>query len=569
MKIIKMIKKIKILIIVCLLSILTISFYAFRDDDDVNFEISKNLDIFYSLFRELTIYYVDDTDPSKLVKKAIDEMLSSLDPYTVYIPESRMEDYRLMTTGQYGGIGAIIRKNDDYVIVVEPHEYSPAQKAGLRAGDIIVAVDNKSIKGKSTSDVSELLKGQPGTEVKLTIERYGHDEQITIPIKREIIKINEVPYYGMLNEEIGYIQLNQFTQNVSDDVKKALLELKEKDAKKIIIDLRGNPGGLLIEAVNICNLFIDKGQEIVSTKGKIKQWDKTYKTMHDAVDSEIPLIILVNKSSASASEIVAGAIQDLDRGVILGERTFGKGLVQTTRDLSYNSKLKVTVAKYYIPSGRCIQALDYSHRNPDGSVGKIPDSLISEFNTKNGRLVYDGGGIEPDIKQEPPVISKITLSLLQKNLIFDYATVYASTHDTIRNVANFIISDEDYEDFLKFLEDKDFDYETNSESKLDDLIDIAKKEKYYSIATDQFEALKQKLAHDKNKDLQVFKDEIKEILSEEIISRYHYRKGRIENMLQHDPLIKEAVDLFQNIDNYNNILNPLDNREQNNDKNHE
>lgn len=564
-----MIKKIKILIIVCLLSILTISFYAFRDDDDVNFEISKNLDIFYSLFRELTIYYVDDTDPSKLVKKAIDEMLSSLDPYTVYIPESRMEDYRLMTTGQYGGIGAIIRKNDDYVIVVEPHEYSPAQKAGLRAGDIIVAVDNKSIKGKSTSDVSELLKGQPGTEVKLTIERYGHDEQITIPIKREIIKINEVPYYGMLNEEIGYIQLNQFTQNVSDDVKKALLELKEKDAKKIIIDLRGNPGGLLIEAVNICNLFIDKGQEIVSTKGKIKQWDKTYKTMHDAVDSEIPLIILVNKSSASASEIVAGAIQDLDRGVILGERTFGKGLVQTTRDLSYNSKLKVTVAKYYIPSGRCIQALDYSHRNPDGSVGKIPDSLISEFNTKNGRLVYDGGGIEPDIKQEPPVISKITLSLLQKNLIFDYATVYASTHDTIRNVANFIISDEDYEDFLKFLEDKDFDYETNSESKLDDLIDIAKKEKYYSIATDQFEALKQKLAHDKNKDLQVFKDEIKEILSEEIISRYHYRKGRIENMLQHDPLIKEAVDLFQNIDNYNNILNPLDNREQNNDKNHE
>jgi len=391
----------KAIIIVSAITISGFAFMGLNNIDNKNFEIAKNLDIYFSLFRELNTFYVDEVDPGKLVKESIDDMLSSLDPYTNYIPESDIEDFRFMTTGEYGGIGALISKHGEEIIISEPYEGFPACKSGLMAGDVILEVAGKSTEKMTTEDVSNLLKGSAGQTVNLKIKRYGQKKPLNIDIVREKIVIEPISYYGMLNDEVGYIHLSNFTKDCSEKVKKAMLDLKEaKGAKNIILDLRGNPGGLLIESVNLCNLFLNKDCEVVSTKGKVSQWDKVYKTTGNPVDTEIPLVVLVNRGSASASEIVSGTMQDLDRAVVIGTRTFGKGLVQTTRDLSYNTKLKVTTAKYYIPSGRCIQALDYSHRNEDGSVGHVPDSLISEFSTKNGRKVYDGGGVVPDIKIE-------------------------------------------------------------------------------------------------------------------------------------------------------------------------
>lgn len=552
MKIKKLSKKLKILIISSLIIITPVLVVSFDSDD---FEIAKNLDIYYTLFRELNIYYVDQINPGKLIKTSIDAMLKSLDPYTVFIPESKMEDFKFMTTGQYGGVGAVIRKDGDYVVIAEPYENSPIQKAGIEAGDVIVKIEGKSTKGKSTKDISVLLKGQPNTKVKLTLKRKGIDKPFDKNITREKIQINCVPYYGMLNDSIGYIKLNVFTNNSDHDVKEALLNLKEKQhAKAIVLDLRDNPGGLLMDAVNICNLFVDKGQTIVTTKGKVKQWNKTYRAMYQPIDTKIPLAILVNSGSASASEIVSGTMQDLDRAVIIGQRTFGKGLVQTTRPLSYNSKLKVTTAKYYIPSGRCIQALDYAHRNEDGSVGKIPDSLITKFSTKNGRTVYDGGGILPDIKLKPEYLSKIAISLIVKNLIFDYATDYKINHDSIASAKSFKFTDNDYNNFLTFLKDKKFDYKTQSEKKLADLENVAKKEKYYNQVSKEFKILQKDLAHDKNKDLITFKDEIKQFLQEEIVSRYYYQKGRIVSSISKDPDINEALKILSNHKQYNTIL---------------
>lgn len=527
-------------------------FSSYQPDD---FEIAKNLDIYYTLFRELSIYYVDEADPGDLIKKSIDEMLASLDPYTTFYPESKMEDLKIMTTGQYGGIGALIRKHGEYIQITDPYENFPAQKAGMKAGDIIIKIDGISIKGKSSSDVSELLKGQPNTEVVLTINRPGVEKELTKTLIREEIKIKAVPYYGMINDHVGYIRLSNFTEKAGADVKSAYTELKKNPGfDKLIFDLRGNPGGLLIEAVHIVNLFVDKGMEIVSTKGKIEQWNKTYRAMNDATDKEIPIVMLVNSGSASASEIVSGAIQDLDRGVIVGQRTFGKGLVQTTRDLSYNTKLKVTTAKYYVPSGRCIQALDYSHRNEDGSVGRVPDSLVSEFKTISGRKVYDGGGILPDITIKPEIPSKVTLGLVGKNLIFEYATLFGNNHDSISPAKEFEITDEIYEDFLAFLKDKEFDYKTKSEEELKKLKEIAKKEKYYAGAEEEFEKLAEKLSHDKDSDLKIFREEIEQLLKEEIASRYYYQTGRLEALLFSDPEIDTAISILNNKAFYTSIL---------------
>jgi len=429
---------------VSLVVILGLSIWGFKSDQK-NFEISKNLDIFYTLVRELNLFYVDEVKPDKLIKKGIDEMLETLDPYTVFIPESEMDDFKFMTTGEYAGIGSMISKRRNQIIVAEPYEGFPAQKSGLRAGDIFLEVDGKAVDKMAVSDVSDILKGPAKKPVKVKMQRPGEKKPFTLDIVREEIQIDPVTYYGMISEKTGYIRLSSFTDGCSENIRSALLNLRNtRGATSLVLDLRSNPGGLLGEAVKVTNLFVNHGQEIVSTKGKVAQWDKTYRATEQPVDSVMPLVVLVNSGSASASEIVAGALQDLDRAVILGNRTFGKGLVQTTRDLSYNTKLKVTTAKYYIPSGRCIQALDYSHRNADGSVGNIPDSLISEFKTRNGRKVKDGGGVTPDVRDVQDTLSTLAYKLVQDYMIFDYATEFAISHKSIPPPDKFVVTDDIY-----------------------------------------------------------------------------------------------------------------------------
>jgi len=501
------------------------------------------------------MYYVDSTDPGKLMKVGMDAMLESLDPYTNYIPESDIEDYRFMTTGQYGGIGALIRTRDNAVIISDPYEGYPAQKAGLLAGDLILEIDGKAVNNKKTDDISRLLKGSPKTQVHLLIQREGESAPFEKTITREEIKVKSVPYYGMVSDDIAYIRLNSFTENSGRDVGAALKELKSKhQLKGLVFDLRNNPGGLLNEAVNVSNLFVERGQDIVSTKGRLKDLDRTYKALNEAVDPGIALAVLVNSGSASASEIVSGSLQDLDRAVIVGQRTFGKGLVQTTRPLSYNTQLKITTAKYYVPSGRCIQALDYSHRNEDGSVGKVPDSLLTEFSTRAGRKVFDGGGILPDVSMDASKLSNISVSLLNKNLIFDYATRYRRAHPEIASVNDFVLTDADFNDFANFLSDKDYDYTTRSEKAMEDLKKNSEDEKYYTDIQREYEALKLKLAHNKQADVEKNKNEILQLLEEEIISRYYYQSGRIETALQHDAELKKAMEIIHDQSVYSSIL---------------
>ena len=540
-------KKVKIFIISV---VVLISSFSFTDS---YFEIAKNLDIFTTVYRELNNYYVDETDPGKLMKTAIDKMLKSLDPYTNYIPESEIEDFQFMTTGQYGGIGAVITKRKDYVFISEPYEGFPAQKAGLIAGDKILEINGESAKGKNTEDVSKALKGQPNTEVQLLIERPYLDDPFSVSFKRQKISVKSVPFYSYLNESIGYIKLRSFTRNCSNDIKNAFLDLKKQgDLKGLILDLRANPGGLLNESVNIVNLFVDKGQEVVSTKGKIKSWDKVYKASKSPTDLDIPIVVLINQSSASASEIVAGAIQDLDRGIVIGQRSFGKGLVQQTKKLSYNSQLKLTVAKYYIPSGRCIQALDYSNRNEDGSVGKVPDSLMTAFKTKNGRTVYDGGGVNPDIEIDQDDISNLIVSLIQERLFFDYATYYKHQNPSLDSL--FIMDDTGFNSFVDFLGDKSYDYKTETEKAFEVLKNKSEKENYFADIQDKYENLFQEFEINKKNDLTRNKEIIKEILSEEIASRYFYQEGRIRTSLNFDKEVQEAIIYLSKQDMYNSVL---------------
>lgn len=537
-----------------LLLVISLVFTGFNRDEKL-FLVDKNLDIYYTLVRELNLFYVDDINPTDLVKTSIDKMLESLDPYTNYIPESDMEDFRFMTTGEYAGIGALISKHGDQIVIAEPYEGFPAQKSGLKAGDILLEVGGKSTENMSTEDVSNLLKGPAKKVVTVKVERPGKKKSFELDIVREKIQIDAVPYYGMLDDETGYIRLSNFTQNCGDEVKKAFTELKEQQgAKSLVLDLRSNPGGLLVEAVKIVNLFVPKGSEVVSTKGKVKQWDKTYKATENPIDTVMPMAVLVNRGSASASEIVAGALQDLDRAAIIGTRTFGKGLVQTTRDLSYNTKLKVTTAKYYIPSGRCIQALDYSHRNEDGSVGTIPDSLITEFSTKKGRKVYDGGGIVPDIKIDLDRVSSLTVNLVQDFMFFDYATKFVNEHETIPAPEEFTITDEIYSDFKAFVKEREFSYQSETEEVFKELLETAKEEKYYDVAQEEFENLKLKIGHELNKDLEAFSEEIKEMLTDEIVSRYYYQKGAIKSALEDDKGIEKAKETVKNPQAFSSIF---------------
>ena len=542
-----MTRKLKIIIISLVVLISSISF------TDSYFEVAKNLDIFTTVYRELNNYYVDETDPGKLMKTAIDKMLKSLDPYTNYIPESEIEDFKFMTTGQYGGIGAVITKRKDFVFISEPYEGFPAQKAGLMAGDKILKIDGESAKGKNTEEVSKALKGQPNTEVELLIERPYEEKAFTVNFKRQKISVKSVPFYSFIDDGIGYIKLRSFTRDCSQDVKTALLELKKKgELRGLILDLRNNPGGLLNESVSIVNLFVEKGQEVVSTKGKIKSWDKIYKAYKAPVDLKTPIIVLINQSSASASEIVAGAIQDLDRGVVIGQRSFGKGLVQQTKKLSYNAQLKLTVAKYYIPSGRCIQALDYSNRNDDGSVGKVPDSLMTAFKTKNGRTVFDGGGIKPDIEVEQDDLSNLIISLIRERLFFDYATLYKYKNSSIDSI--FRISDNDFASFKDFLSDKSYDYKTETEKAIEALKTTSEKENYFNLLQPQYLDLFDEFELNKKNDLDRNKQIINEILSEEISSRYYYQEGRIRTSIEYDKEIKEAIKHLKQKDLYNSIL---------------
>lgn len=550
----KFLKKKHLAIIVSLSIILSLGFTKVSDRD---FELVKNLDIFYSMFRELNLFYVDETNPEDLIETGIDAMLNSLDPYTTFISESEIDDFNFMTTGKYGGIGSLIRKSDEHVIIAEPYEGSPAARAGLRAGDKIIAVDGFNTRGKELPEISEKLKGTPGTQVKLSIRKPGEDKNSTVKITREQIQINNVSYSGLLEDETGYIRLSNFTLGAGKEVKNAFLDLKEKGIEKLVLDLRGNPGGLLIEAVRVCNIFLEKGELIVSTKGKVKQWDKDHYTNLEPIDTEIPLVVLVNRGSASAAEIVAGAFQDLDRAVILGQRTFGKGLVQTTRSLKYNTQLKVTTAKYYIPSGRCIQALDYSNRNEDGSVGHIPDSLISEYKTAGGRTVYDGGGIRPDIPDTMKSINQLALELYAQGIIFDYATQYVVNNPESPKIESFSISNQSYEDFINFVKEKGFSYKTQSEKALKSLIKTAKSEKYYEIAEKEFAQLSDKMKHDNETDLRRFKDEVIELLNEEIISRYHFQAGRIELSIETDPQVLTATKVVNDKERMLKILGKI------------
>lgn len=529
-------------------------FWSFKEGDD--FKIAKSLDIFYSLFRDVNTYYVDETNPEKLIETSINAMLESLDPYTVYIPESEMDEFTFMTTGQYGGIGALIRNKDGQPIIAQPYKDFPADKAGLKAGDIILEIDGVSTREFQIDNVSEKLKGIPQTKLSLLIERPYTNETFVKELIREEIKIKSVPYYGLVDKGIAYISVNKFTPDVSKEVKEALKKLKSTEQLTgLIIDLRGNPGGLLVEAPKICNLFMDKGQEIVSTKGKLKKWDQTYKTTDAPYDTEIPIVVLVNRGSASAAEIVAGAFQDLDRAVILGQRTFGKGLVQTTVPLNYNSQLKVTTAKYYIPSGRCIQARDYTHRNDDGSVGYVPDSLISEFTTKNGRKVYDGGGIIPDIKTTLDELSPLTITLVAENIVFDYVTKFVYENKAIKSAAEFEITDQIYNDFIDYALAQEFTYQTSSEKELAQLEKVLKGEKYFQRVESEINELRKKLANDKKKDILEFKEDIKEFLRDEIIGRYYYEEGQIQSSLVDDNQVFRAIEILNNNELYRSILN--------------
>ena len=536
----------------------TLGLVSFRaaSDNERYFEIAKNLDIFATLFKEVNTYYVDEITPAKLVKTGIDAMLRSLDPYTNYIPEDDIEDFRTMTTGQYGGIGASVVKRNGKTVVQSAYEGYPAQKAGLLPGDEILDINGVIVDKKTNSDISKLLKGQANSVVKLLVTRYGQDKPVEINITRDKIQVENVPYTGMISGDVGYFQLGSFTVDAGREVRAAVTKLKEQGARKIVFDIRDNPGGLLNEAVNISNLFIDKGLDVVSTKGKVTEWNKTYKALDTPLDTQIPVAIITSSRSASASEIVSGVLQDYDRAVVVGERTFGKGLVQATRPLSYNSQLKVTTAKYYIPSGRCIQEIDYAHRGDDGTLGKFPDSLRTAFKTTAGRTVYDGGGVAPDVEVNDREIADITRILLQKSYLFDYATRYHAEHPTIAPARQFKLADVDYQKFVTFLQGKNISYSTDAEKSLADLGKKVKEEKHYDDVKAELEAIRKKVTVNKANDLQRFKPEIREFLEQEIVSRYYFEKGRTESGFDDDPNILAAVAVLNDPNRYAALLKP-------------
>lgn len=533
----------------------TTLFGASVPNNNQSFRISKNLSIFNSVFRELDLFYVDTLSYDKMVKNTIDDMLQKLDPYTVYLPEEETDDLTFMTTGEYAGIGALIMKKDDDIIISEPYEGMPAQRNDVRAGDVILEVDGVKTTGMTVSEVSSKLKGTPNTIIKLKLKRYGDKNPIERSFPREKIQVNPVTYYAEVGDKVGYVMLSDFTERAAQEVKNAVADLvKQHHIESLVFDIRNNGGGLIDEAIKIVGYFVPKGTEVVTTKGKNKEADRTYRTPSDPIFPDMKLVLLANRSSASASEIVAGSFQDLDRAVIVGEKTFGKGLVQNIRPLGFGGHLKVTTAKYYIPSGRCIQAIDYSHRNEDGSVGRVPDSLTHEFLTRAGRKVRDGGGIVPDTLTKDDRKLNVAYYIYAQNLYFDFATQYVHLHPTIESPANFVLTDEDFKAFTDYLMDKKFTYTTQTEKYYNELFDMAKYEGLDKRASDEFKALKEKLIPDIKNNIEENKDDIKELLSLEIIKRYYFQKGEIQYSLRTDKDLKAALDILKSNVEYSKFL---------------
>lgn len=516
--------------------------------------VAKHLEILFNLFREVQIFYVDDTNPEKLINTGINAMLEELDPYTEYIPEEEKEDFNFMTTGDYAGIGSIVRSNVEFPIIAEVYEGTPSHKAGLRAGDKIVSVDGKQVRGVRVDKVSSMLQGTAGTSITIRYLRTGFDDTLSVTFKRERIHVPSVPFAGVLSNGVGYIRLNSFTADCSSEFEKEFKRLKQQGAKNLIIDLRGNPGGLLIEAVKIVNLFIPKNEVVVFTRGKVKDLDATYKTQSQPLDVDIPIAVLVNRGSASASEIVAGALQDLDRAIVVGERTFGKGLVQTTRNLGYNAQLKITTSKYYIPSGRCIQAVNYAKRNEDGSVAHIPDSLISEFKTRAGRIVKDGGGILPDVALPDSVFSRIAIDLYVNNHIFDFATDFRAKNPTIEPLEAYSFSEANYQQFLTFLQERHYEYKNETYLAIEELRKIAKDDSSLESIKEQIVAMEKILSESSKHELDKNRQEIVNLIEEEIVSRYYYQRGKLMVRLKSDPVLQETIEMVSNKNRMTEIL---------------
>lgn len=536
---------------------MSVGFYS-RPSGDLHFEITKNIDIFGKMYREVHTNYVDEIDPTDFMRTGINSMLQSLDPYTNYISASEIEDYRFMSTGQYGGIGAVVGKVDGKMIITEPYENYPAVAAGLRAGDQIIKVGNEAITDDNINeiDVKDLLRGQPKTKVNLTIRRVGKAEPFEVEVERADIKIKNVPFKGVVDGNVGYISLTGFTSGASKEVKEAIDELRKAnpELKGIILDLRGNPGGLLYEAIDISNLFVPQGEKIVETRGKIEGSLKTYTARNNPVAPEIPLAVLINRRSASASEIVSGVMQDLDRGVVVGQRSFGKGLVQTTRPLSYNSQIKITTAKYYTPSGRCIQAIDYSNRNEDGSVGKIPDSLQNTFQTAGGRIVKDGGGVEPDAEVAEPDYHTVTRELVRQNVIFNFASFYRANHESIPAAGEFKITDAIYTEFTDYCKNEGFTFDTKTEKQFARLKELMVEEKYADVLDGELKTIESKISAEKQTDLIEFRGEISDLLKRELVSRYYYRSGEVEASFNSDPEILKAKEILLSPEKYREML---------------
>lgn len=546
----KMKRPLKIAVLVCLLAF---GFFAFKSSDKY-FEIAKNLDIFITLFEEVNAYYVDEISPTQLINVGINEMLKSLDPYTNFIPEDQVEDYMTMSSGEYGGIGITVDRRNGKIIVLMPNEGYAASRAGIRIGDQIIAIDGRDVRNSPMEEINDLLRGQSASELTLSVARYGEKEPIELKMKREKIHLKNVPYLGMVTAEVGLIKLQHFTQNAHQEVKEALKTLKQQGAKKIIIDLRHNPGGLLHEAVGISNIFLEKGLKIVDVKGKVSSQNMTYETLEAPKDTQIPLAVLINENSASASEIVAGVVQDYDRGVVVGQQSFGKGLVQISRPLSYNAKLKITVAKYYIPSGRCIQEIDYSNAQKHPLTHQKADSLKKVFYTKNKRAVYEGGGIMPDITTKAGHFASITSALIGQGLLFEYAAIYRYENKEIPEAKNFKLSEEEYKKFLKWLKTKDYDYQNKTEALLKIFIDSAKSEPYFNEIRDEINRLETKVMHNEDVDLLVFKEEIKQELERKIATHFYLQKGEIEATFDDDTDLLAALEILNDSIQYQKIL---------------